>query len=301
MERSQCPKCAEKGADTRGDNLITFADKHQHCFACHYHVGIPKLEKLRAERNQDFISPIEVNPQNLNFPEDYSLELPYTVKTYLRKYHIYDEQLAKHKIGWSMAENLLIFPFFDGEGNLLAWQGRSFFRPKQPKYISYGPIRSIYPFCGKDAVNMNVVLVEDMLSAIRVGEVVTALPLFGTDIPLGLIKKLSAQYNSVGVWLDPDAVETALLAVLRASQYMPSYLITSMFDPKHYTQQDIHDILETSYPERLYGSLAPEITETEAAYLICKKLPYAEAAFRLRPKPLPLALYNSIRCRENNT
>lgn len=37
--RDRCPACAEKGNDTRGDNLVVYENGSQHCHACGYHVA----------------------------------------------------------------------------------------------------------------------------------------------------------------------------------------------------------------------------------------------------------------------
>ena len=37
-DKTRCPKCAEAGGDTDGDNLAVYDDGHAHCFACGHHV-----------------------------------------------------------------------------------------------------------------------------------------------------------------------------------------------------------------------------------------------------------------------
>lgn len=37
VDKKQCPRCAERGADNSGDNLAVYADGHTHCYACGYH------------------------------------------------------------------------------------------------------------------------------------------------------------------------------------------------------------------------------------------------------------------------
>lgn len=38
IDKRQCPKCAENGNDTSGDNLAIYDDGHAHCYACGHHV-----------------------------------------------------------------------------------------------------------------------------------------------------------------------------------------------------------------------------------------------------------------------
>ena len=34
--KGPCPKCREKGNDTKGDNLVSYDDGHKYCYACTY-------------------------------------------------------------------------------------------------------------------------------------------------------------------------------------------------------------------------------------------------------------------------
>lgn len=38
IKKEQCPRCASKGNDNSGDNLVVYADGGKHCFACGYSV-----------------------------------------------------------------------------------------------------------------------------------------------------------------------------------------------------------------------------------------------------------------------
>lgn len=72
MKKTQCPACAAKGNDTRGDNLIVFDDGHTHCFACGYHtvaegstvtkrkaasLSMPESAAAQAIPNHTFVHP----------------------------------------------------------------------------------------------------------------------------------------------------------------------------------------------------------------------------------------------------
>jgi archaellum biogenesis ATPase FlaH/5S rRNA maturation endonuclease (ribonuclease M5) len=47
LTKSQCPQCAANGKDTRGDNLVTYTNGTQRCYACGYHKG----EQLEVPAN----------------------------------------------------------------------------------------------------------------------------------------------------------------------------------------------------------------------------------------------------------
>ena len=59
MKRVQCPACASKGGDTKGDNLAVFDDGHKHCFACGYHEdgGVKSFKSKSVEFNPPASAP----------------------------------------------------------------------------------------------------------------------------------------------------------------------------------------------------------------------------------------------------
>ena len=63
--REQCPKCAERGGDSSGDNLARYADGHGHCFNCGYHErgeGEEKTSQAPAKRSKKLITDLEYRP-----------------------------------------------------------------------------------------------------------------------------------------------------------------------------------------------------------------------------------------------
>jgi len=288
--KERCPKCAERGQDTRGDNLAVYPDGHKYCFACHYREGVPKWERIRESNNTQPV--VEVDSKSLQFPEDYTTDLANAPIHWLKFHQITDKEIEEHRMGWSESQRLLIFPLFNGNGELVAWQGRSFDPSKKIKYISHGPIHKLRHFVGiSSSVDNTVILVEDLISAIRIGRFHTAMPLWGTHIPLELITDLAAEFRSVGVWLDSDKTDYAIKAVLRASQIMPAFLITSALDPKTYSDQQIQEFIGVSYLEKYYKTLNPELTVDQVMKIVCRKLSYAEASRRYPQFNLNLSDY----------
>ena len=57
VDRAQCPKCAEAGGDSSGDNLAIYNDGHAHCFACGHHIkgdGTATVSAPKAEVQGDW-------------------------------------------------------------------------------------------------------------------------------------------------------------------------------------------------------------------------------------------------------
>ena len=262
MEKERCPRCAVRGQDTKGDNLAVYPDGHAHCFGCGYHRGVPIYERVRQLQHGNPL-PVKNVDVTYDFPADYTTGIAIGPLTWLRSFGITDDEITKHRMGWSEERKLLVFPVLDGDGDLIMWQGRSFSPSKPmveigkdgkyyPKYITKGPASDILHFVGVSTdPKQTIILVEDLISAIKVGRTYQCAPLWGSHIPLKLIQRLSGRFNSLGVWLDRDKTDVALKTVLRASQYLPSYLITSTFDPKEYTTTAIQGIVEEAMGEKI--------------------------------------------------
>ena len=132
----------------------------------------------------------------------------------------------------------LIFPYFDSTG-LLAWQGRYVGKETgKAKWFSQGKIHEIiHPLC---VTEQKAVLVEDIVSAIKVSKVMGAIPIFGSSISNRQILRLKTLLEHAFIWLDPDmrgkSVKLAHTATLLG---LPTTPIFSDKDPKEHTQEEI--------------------------------------------------------------
>jgi hypothetical protein len=277
MEKTRCPKCAERGQDTKGDNLVIYPDGHEHCFACNYHKGIPTYERVR-QLSYGPPSPVKNVDVTFDFPTDYRTDFTGPPLNWLKSYCITDDEIRRHRMGWSEEKQMLIFPVMDGDGNLLMWQGRVFDTAKDMKYFTKGPVSDILHLVGVQTdPNFTIILVEDLISAIKVGRTYQCAPLWGSNIPLKLLQRLSGRFNSLGIWLDRDKLDVALKTVLRASQYLPSYLISSTFDPKQYGTTGIVDHVEEAMGDKVAEG-KDVLSTKDAVSKSCRRLTFAEAA-----------------------
>lgn len=244
-----CPACRTRGADTRGDNLGRYPDGHAWCFSCGYYEP-PDVEKEMFNAFRTAPSwrkeEIESNDNFVMFPTDFTRYIPIPALKWLGKYGITSKDITKHKFGWSPSLKRLIMPVFDADNRVVMWQGRSL--EKEPKYLTRGPVSGICHLItspdwthGKAAVTgtLEVILTEGLLDAIKVARLVPAVPLWGSNASLELLRKLAKQFELMGVWLDPDKTPQAVRTALRASQFVPSYVITSTEDPKVYSEDQI--------------------------------------------------------------
>src|SRR3990167_956034 len=144
-KHEQCPRCASLGKDTSQDNLAVYEDGHAHCFACQYRRPATLLLRAKALVQEP---EIKAAPE-LNFPKDYTTDLPQAPMAWLRSYMISTWEIERWKIGWSESLKALIYPVFGEEGQLVAWQERDFSElGRKSKYHTHGPITTTITLAG---------------------------------------------------------------------------------------------------------------------------------------------------------
>ncbi len=87
-----------------------------------------------------------------------------------------------------------------------------------------------------------IVLVEDILSSIKVGHTCNAVGLLYAYIPDDLILKLAEKYQEIILWLDWDKNARVIDKVKRYKAFgMPVRAIMTRKDPKMYTDELIYN------------------------------------------------------------
>lgn len=247
-KHESCPNCGSR------DNLARYTDGHAWCFGCGYFES-PKLE-VRIQKtfptitNDSFNWPMsESGGTHLAIPDDTTAYLPTRVLTWIKKYGITGAECKDNLFGWSEAAQMLVMPVYSGSswfdsttrGRLLMWQGR-YFGPneKHPKYLTRGraeDVLHLLDFVQTDAL----VLTEDLISAIKVGRQFSTVPLFGSNLSLERIVRLSKITKRLVIWLDDDKYEEALKFRNRAAQYIPNvHVLRTPKDPKEYNDEAIY-------------------------------------------------------------
>ena len=85
-----------------------------------------------------------------------------------------------------------------------------------------------------------IVLVEDMISAAKVGRFMNCAALLGTNLTHKQVAFLTAHYNEVIMMLDPDAIGKSLLFSKQYGSLFDSFKIVSLpADPKDTTYHDL--------------------------------------------------------------
>lgn len=242
LRTEACPECRKLGNDRSGDNLAIYSDGHVYCFRCGYHTGRTKI-KLNSET--------PTSESSLVLPSDVTSELPYGALTWLAKYGINRIDRHRHHIMWSPYWSRIIFPYFDETG-LIAWQGRYIGdeetsyqgNGKKPaKWYSKGDIHHIiHPI---NVENRTAVLVEDIVSAIRVSKHMGAIPIFGSTISKQHFIRLKHIVDSIVIWLDPDMKSKSIVLSETAKLLgLSSKVVFSERDPKEHSDEEIDSYLK---------------------------------------------------------
>ncbi len=231
IRKEACPECRRVGNDKSGDNLAVYSDNHCFCFRCGYSTG-----------RKSFTTTAKPNPTAIVLPADVTTELPVEARSWLGQYQLARLDLNRNHVMWSERWSRIIFPYFN-EAELLAWQGRYVGNDKtKAKWFSQGKIHEIiHPM----QVNQrNAILVEDIVSAIKISRICGAIPIFGSSVSAKQILRLKTVVDEVWYWLDPDMrAKSVKMARLSELLGLKAHVIFSDKDPKEHSHDDIENIL----------------------------------------------------------
>lgn len=241
-DRRPCPRCRAGGGDRNGDNLVVYMDGHEHCYACglynHAPVTMDNIRKL-VEQKEMQLTEFE---KHLDFPRDCVplLEALWAKEPvhWLRSYGITDDEIKRFSFGWSRERLQLIMPYYNSAGVLEMYQARNFSGFNHIKYVTKGAKSNVMHLVGNSKSDTCVVT-EDLISAIKVGRTFQAMPLWGADMALGLIEKVAKRFGELGIWLDRNKAKESVKIALRASQYLPTFVVSTELDPKEYSDDAI--------------------------------------------------------------
>lgn len=219
------------------DGFVEYPDGGAHCFSCGYHVSANKYAQISQSQTS-------IGNMRVVLPQDAITVIPNKPLLWLHKYGITDAQIASHKFLFSASRELLIFPVYQ-DGTLLFWQGRYFGNlPRHPKYITRG--NSPLHILGKGKSEY-IVLVEDLLSAIRVAEIATAMPLWGSHVSAETARRIATQYSIAKLWLDYDKRETSIRTAVQQCMRLTILPVITSEDPKCYSKEDILTTIGDEY------------------------------------------------------
>lgn len=233
IQQTTCPVCPSSDAFTEYD------DGHCKCYSCGYF--IPAGRVIRIPKNEQKANYV------VSIPSDSNSDLPVSALEWLNKYGISLQEAREHKFKWSQEKSLLIFPVYGNDSTLLFWQGRYFGKDNKPKYDSRGKKENILHIISEDK-SEEIILTEDLLSAIKVGRQNAAMPIWGSHISQDLFKRLFLRFPKVGIWLDSDKFKDGIKYASIGSQIGKTRVIYTELDPKCLSDEEIRiKICQNSY------------------------------------------------------
>lgn len=249
----QCPRCARQGRDRHEDNLAVYPDGHTYCFSCGY--STPATESVAEMADRVF----KGNTHNLklgtiSLPSDVCKIYPEEAARWLIDCGLTPEDMLSPFIYYSPMWNRIIFPIFDSIDKLKGWQGRAIEDSQYPKWYT---MKSFKPdeyqhIIGEeldDPDGIPVVVVEDMVSQLRVSKIYPCLCLFGIAMSETMAASLAQAYEHVVIWLDDGATGHALEHAEMFAKYgAKSYVIWTNADPKYHTEAEIRAKVEALVP-----------------------------------------------------
>jgi hypothetical protein len=239
LRHEQCPKCAKRGADRRGNNLGVWDDGGAYCFSCGYRRS-PTF-KSSIEGQLKFLTKEQPNDkEKAVLPTDFSREVPAEGWKWLLQYGIPMSYWKAH-CGFTEKENRLVFTI----GTPTKFSIGRALSVGVSKWKVYGDKTSHVEVVGEQLPG-EIILVEDLISAHKVALAgYTSIPLFGTTIHDGVVKKLQALKRPVRLWLDSDQYSLLSKKIGRLHSLL-GVSVGHMYtykDPKEYSVQEIKEIL----------------------------------------------------------
>ncbi len=171
-----CFRCGKRGFDSKD--------------VVRYH----KLKEASTRGRRGYIIPNDCDYR--------SREWPPKVRSQVSRYGLEDKDYSNFRIGYSPSLRRLVLPVFDKEG-LAFYQTKRMFDDDEnkAKYVTY---RNRDAAMVINTLNSDtIVIVEDLISAIKCGKLIASIPLFGnciSDIQLNAIRN----YKKFIIFMDDD-------------------------------------------------------------------------------------------------
>ena len=183
----------------------------------------------------------------IKLPDDIKFALPPIAMRYMLKYDLTFNEIKLGRFGWSKLLDRLIMPVYKDD-ELIYWQGRNLgdVTLDNPKYknVYLSGSRDIYAkFERRDKTNGlggTLVLVEAIISAVKLSRHVDTVALLGSYVPDSIIDYMR-QYDRILVWLDPDKLSASITDAFRFHMLSGRKVMPIFSDkkPKQYCDKEI--------------------------------------------------------------
>lgn len=216
-----CPKCGSK------DNLAEYSENF-HCFGCGYHKRKNTLARVKRLNALD-----ELKLEDVSNGITLSKTLAIDAKKWLLGYGLTEEEMQQFSYDY---ENDVLYLFFSASYRV----GRVFATDTKTRYTSKGKKPVLTYGNGSTCV-----LVEDIISAIKVGRQFTAIPMLGAKPTEEIIQALHS-YDEVVLWGDADKMRENIVVRNKLSERLGKQvkLCFTSLDPKCYSDIEVKNTLQ---------------------------------------------------------
>lgn len=223
-----------------------------HCHNCGASGFIPKGNLTPTELIK-YLNSLSVIPsqsgeqREIKLPYDFSEDLPKNALQWFYKYGLFKEDITRFHFGFSAKYNRIILPVFTDE-TLVYYQSRSLDKPtkENPKYINVrqSGAKNVFFRNFSFTEKPELVVVEDILSAVKVGKVTNSVSLLGSYMPDSFYD-LCDDFNKIWIWLDRDKLRSSIKYAnkLRLKTGKQVKVVVMDKDPKEYSVEEVEKII----------------------------------------------------------
>lgn len=221
-----------------------------YCFKCgethfepHKDRNLAQLQEARAARE------LQATGSEIRLPRDFTLDIPADATPWLTLGGVGPDLARGYGIGYSPSLDRVVIPVY-WDGKLTTVQCRAIRPWQKPKYINPKGVartavlksRAEFMLPSADPRPDTCVVVEDGLSAIRVGRLQPAYAALGTSLSADAILDIITKYKTVILWLDGDAAGQEAKKAIRLQLIRYGLTVETVVtdkDPKRLTNEEI--------------------------------------------------------------
>lgn len=229
----------DSGKCNSSDAKTLYDDGHSYCFSCHtrwageYKKKVPEMLVGRPPvKEKPSVFPTRMEIDTYNCPKNFE---------WLKRHMLTDDEMDKWFFYAPVADRH-VFAYHDGEED--SYHEARDVNGRIPKTLSYGTKPTIWIEDDKTDV---LVVVEDLVSAIRVGRNYSCLPLFGSFLSSEQMAAIKERgHTSVIMWLDCDKYTVGMEYAKKMSMLAPTIAVQTLLDPKALPDDAIIHVVENA-------------------------------------------------------
>lgn len=235
---------------TKSDRILAYC---HHCGrrGCHYLANYARArtrgqggtDGIHSSRNSKF------RGREIVSSEKYITEInqwPAEARHWIGRAGLTQAEVEQFNIGYYEPDQRVMLPIYN-KGELVGYQMRRIFaHDNRPKYDTRKKVKPLLFYNEQHDDSNRLVIVEDILSAIKVGRQYNTCALLGTNLDLSSVAYIAGKYDNVDVWLDNDNRQVKLNQVKlkrKLGAFCNVRVIKTDIDPKLLTDAEIYDII----------------------------------------------------------